>query len=236
MSKRILNIGLIFLAVIIIAGGLLIYSFLRTPEVASAPIEALPVSEEVDSSSVIQTGLTDGAVFQIIPSESEVRFIIDEVLRGSPKTVVGKTDQVAGEILVAGSDPNTAEVGTIRVNARTLVTDNDFRNRAIKNRILDTNNYEFISFTPKEIVGLPDTAISGETYEFLITGDLIIKDVTREVAFETSLTIESERRLTGRSSATVAYADFGIVIPEAPSVTSVADEVILEIDFVALAQ
>jgi len=37
-------------------------------------------------------------VFRISQTRSRVRFEIDEELRGEPKTVVGTTDQVAGEI------------------------------------------------------------------------------------------------------------------------------------------
>jgi len=236
MSKNLLTIVLILGAIVIIAGGLLVYSFLKPPEAASTPIEALPVSTEPDSSTLDQVSQSDATVFQIVPSESEVRFIIDEVLRGSPKTVVGTTDQVAGEIVVSASDPAAAKVGTIQVNARTLATDNDFRNRAIKNQILDTNDYEIVSFTPREIVGLPDSVSFGETYNFQIVGDLTIKDVTQEVTFDASLTVESETRLNGSASTMIRYADFDITIPQAPSVTGVADDVTLEIDFVALAQ
>lgn len=94
-------------------------------------------------------------IFQISPADSQVRFELDEDLRGSRVTVVGTTDQVAGEIAVNLADLAQTQVGVIQINARTLATDNNFRNRAIQNEILDTGANEFITFTPTAVNGLP---------------------------------------------------------------------------------
>jgi hypothetical protein len=45
----------------------------------------------------------------------------------------------------------------------------------------------------------------------------------------------SDARLEGTATATIAYADYGISIPQVPQVASVADQVRLELDFVAAA-
>lgn len=45
-------------------------------------------------------------VAQIVQAESEARFVIDEVLNDAPKTVLGTTNQVAGEIAVDPQDPS----------------------------------------------------------------------------------------------------------------------------------
>lgn len=156
--------------------------------------------------------------------------------KGSPKTVIGVTDQVAGQIAVDAGDPPSAQIGTILVNARTLVTDNEFRNRAIKNRILQTDTYEFVTFTPTEIQGLPDGATVGQGLTFQIVGDLAVRDVTREVVFEATVTPISQTRLEGSATTTIFYADFDLFIPDSPSVDTVEDEVILELDFVAVAR
>jgi polyisoprenoid-binding protein YceI len=127
-------------------------------------------------------------------------------------------------------------IGPILVNARTLTTDNDFRNRAIKNRILNTNDYEFVTFAPTELVGLPDSVSVGESFAFQIVGDLTVRDATREVTFDAAVTPISETELEGTATTMILYADFGLSIPDAPAVASVEDEVRLEIDFVAVAK
>jgi polyisoprenoid-binding protein YceI len=299
MIKKILAI---IAVILIIAVGVVAYSFLKTPEEASAPIEAIPITAEADESSVAEVSgvtpeATEAAVeptvvvepepqvdpdvetatpqpepqaealpeadteatavtetpaeassqedepveeilaslftFEIVPAESEARFVIDEVLRGAPVTVVGTTDQVAGQLALDPADLSSAQVGTIQVNARTLATDNDFRNRAVKNRILLTDSYEFVTFTPTEVIGLPGTGAVGETYTFQIVGDLTITDVTRPVTFDVAASATSEGQIEGTATTAFLYTDFELFIPDAPAVDTVDDEVRLELDFVA---
>lgn len=302
----------------IVAIGVVVYAFLKTPEEASRPIEAIPIAtddettaadtasetatempsavEEVgpteepetqadtgskaeageaigdaaaDAGAVTESEMEGGAgnttdpvteakptsetgagtsgettesgeaatvspiIFEIVSSESEARFYIDEVLRGTPATVVGATDQVAGQFSVNPNDLSTTQVGIIQVNARTLATDNQFRNRAIKNRILLTDDYEFITFTPQEIIGLPETGTVGETYTFQIVGDLTITDVTQRKTFDVTATAVSDTRLEATASTAFPYTDFELFIPDAPGVDIVDGEVRLEVDFVA---
>ncbi len=198
---------------------------------ATAP----PMAEAAESGTASEVN-PNPVVFEILQSDSEARFIIDEVLNGAPKTVVGATDQVAREIAIYPDDPASSIIGPILVNARTLATDNEFRNRAIKNRILSTDDYEFVTFTPTEIVGLPDSVSIGESFTFQIVGDLTVRNATREVTFDAAVTPISETELEGTAITFILYADFGLTIPEAPAVAGVDDEVRLEIDFVAAAK
>jgi polyisoprenoid-binding protein YceI len=122
------------------------------------------------------------------------------------------------------------------VNARTFVTDSNFRNRAINNEILDTDEFEFIRFTPTSITGFPENPTVGESLEFQITGDLTIRDITHEVTFDVMVTAVSETRLEGSASAMVAREDYDLRIPNVPRVADVDEEVLLEIDIVALSK
>ena len=140
-------------------------------------------------------------IFQISPADSQVRFELDEDLRGSRVTVVGTTDQVAGEIAVNLADLAQTQVGVIQINARTLATDNNFRNRAIQNEILDTGANEFITFTPTAVNGLPPSATVGDTLTFTIDGDLTIRDITRPVTFTIEATVISETQISGSATA-----------------------------------
>jgi polyisoprenoid-binding protein YceI len=315
MLKKILVVGAV---IAIVAIGIVVYAFLKTPEEASGPIEAIPITtddkttatdtasetatetppaaEEVvpteepetqtdtgpeaetgeatddtaaDAGAVTESEMEGGAdnttnpdteakptsetdagtsgeptesgeaatalpiIFEIIPAESEARFYIDEVLRGEPITVVGATDQVAGQFAVNPNDLSITEVGVIQVNARTLATDNQFRNRAIKNRILLTDDYEFITFTPQDVIGLPETGTVGETYTFQIVGNLAITDVTQQKTFDVTATAVSDTRLEATATTAFPYTDFELFIPDAPAVDTVDDEVRLEVEFVA---
>jgi polyisoprenoid-binding protein YceI len=174
-------------------------------------------------------------IFEIVPGESEARFLIDEVLRGADVTVVGTTDQVAGQIGLDPNAPQSAQVGVIQVNARDLATDSEFRDRAIKNAILLTNEHEFVTFTPTAIEGLPETVTVGQPFSFQINGDLSIAGSTQAVVFEVTVTPMSDTEISGTAVTTVLYRDFGLNIPDSPAVDTVADEVRIELDFIARA-
>jgi polyisoprenoid-binding protein YceI len=208
-----------------------------TPTTESDPVATEDTSAATDEETEMTD--TDGGerlLFRINQPESEVRFNIDENLRGSDITVVGITDQVAGDVVVDFGNPGSSQIGIIRINVRTLETDNRFRNDAIRGRILESarDEYEFAEFVPTDLSGLPETVGVGETVEFQIIGDLTLRDVTRSVTFETEVTLAAEDRIEGYASTTILYPDFNLTIPDVPGVSDISDDVVLEIDFVAL--
>jgi polyisoprenoid-binding protein YceI len=143
------------------------------------------------------------AVFAIVPTESEARFKINEVLRGNPTLVIGATSEVAGQLTVDPANPGATQVSEITVNAGTLATDENMRNRAIRNFILNTGQFPSVTFVPTELTGLPASAAVGQPFSFKIAGDLTIRDVTRPVVWDATVTPESETRIKGLATATV---------------------------------
>lgn len=179
---------------------------------------------------------TDGAtLFTIDSSSSKATFTINEVLFGNPNTVVGETDKVAGQILVNAQDPSKSQVGEIKIDVSTLVTDNDLRNRTLQGRILqtDTAANQYATFVAKSITGLPESIAVGQQVSFKITGDLTIHQVTKTVTFDATVKVVSDKQITGTASTTVKYSDFGISVPDVPSVTGLGDTVKLALDFTA---
>ena len=176
------------------------------------------------------------ALFRISQDDSEVRFRINETLAGTPNEVVGRTTQVAGDIIINYQDPSLSTVGTVAINARTLRTDNSQRNDSIRSLILESSKdeYEFITFEPSELIDAPTAPVNiGDTVEFQIRGNLTIKDVTREVTFDVTITADAQDQITGFASTQILYTDFGISVNPPPLVAGVEEEVILELEFVA---
>ncbi|MCU0480105.1 MAG: YceI family protein [Anaerolineae bacterium] len=194
------------------------------------PVTAEPVPTEVASVP------SERLLFRILQEESEVRFNIYEELNGAPFTVVGTTNQVAGDIVVDFANPNTSQVGEIVIDLRTLRTDNGNRDNAIRGRILQssTDAYQFARFVPTDVSGLPTTPVAvGDTITFTVTGDLTLVETTNPVTFQMTLTVESDSRLVGSGVAQILYPDYNLRIPSVPFVANVANEVDLFIDFVA---
>jgi len=202
-------------------------SLLQEPEEATGPIEAVALDEEAASGDAVR--------FQIIPGESTVRFELDEILRGQPNTVVGATDQIAGELLLDLGMPAEVQVGPVQINARALQTDSGMRDRQIENRILETGAYEFITFTPTAVTGLPESVSVGDEITFSISGDLTIRNIISPVTFEVVAVLTSEDEITGTAGAVIQRATYDLQIPSVPSVADVEEEVELFIDFVARA-
>lgn len=231
MGKRLLTlIGAVAIIglLIVVAAGVYIYVSGGSGEASE---EVTENAEQLSAESASQT------VFRIVQDESSVSFTLDEDLRGVRTTVVGVTNQVAGDIQVDVENPANTQVGAIRINLRTLETDNDFRNRAIRSEILNSaqDEYEFTEFVPTAITGLPDSVTVGQPFTFQVTGDLKLVDTTRPVTFDVTVTPVSEDRIEGVGTATVLRSDYGLNIPNAPGVANVTDEVELKIEFVAVA-
>lgn len=237
MNDRALKYGLIFVGIGVVLALFAAFAgqTFRAPKEASAPIQSTPLALDTPE-AVADSSAAGPTIYEIKPAESEVSFTLGEILRGVPTAVIGKTDQVAGQIALDFDDPATAKVGTIQVNARTLLTDNNFRNKAIRNRILFTDAFEFITFEPTAVTGLPDSISEGDTVEFQITGDLTVRDRTNEVTFAVTATAVSPDRIEGTATTTVMRRNFNLQIPSVSGVADVDEEVILEINFVAEAE
>ena len=249
MSRNLLFI----LAGIILAGLVSVTAIaayvLRPPATPSGAITAIPVATDMQpvaqpsetnegaTETPQQVDLPTGSITaELVQAESQARFLIDEVLNGQVNTVIGVTDQVVAQIIIDPTNPANVQLGPVTVNARTLTTDNNFRNRTIQNEILDTAEFEFIIFTPRQFLGLPEIGAIGDTFSFQILGDLTVRDVTREVIFDLTVTVDSDTRLHGFGRTTISRQNFDLsVIDLPPQVASMKDAVILELEFVAQA-
>ena len=184
--------------------------------------------ERAESSAAVE--------FSIIAEESMASFSLEEDLSGVRTKVIGTTTELGGSVFVDMADPRDSVIGTIVVNARTLETDNSFRNRALRSQILMSarDEFEFIVFEPRELSDFSaDSVAVGETLSFKITGDLTVTDVTRSVTFAATVRLDSESQISGSASVNLLHADFGLTIPEVPRVANVTDDVDLKLEFVA---
>lgn len=253
MSNRLVRAGVVAaLLGIAVAGVAWLFIFFtggtgEASEPIAAPQLTLPPATATATAAAAEPAATQAAavrqasgdtkLFRIVPAESEARYEIDELLRGEPTRVVGTTDQVAGDIILDFVNASASQVGVIRINARTLMTDEDRRDRATRSRILQSaeDAYEFVDFTPTALEGLPSTVSVGDTATFTIVGDLKIREITAEARFQTTVTVVADDRLEGTAQTTVLRSSYNLVIPQVPFVADVSEEVLLGIKFVATA-
>lgn len=242
------------LAAVVALGGFGYWFVLREPEAPSGPIQAIPLESDDESEPATEQSepsegesgtASESAVeaiegevvesnpitWSIDPNQSSARFELDEDLQGQRITVVGTADQVAGQMRFDTNDLSTAEIGIIQINARTFVTDDNRRNNAIQNRILQTGEHEFITFIPTNITRLPESVSIRDDVQFQIEGDLTIRDVTNPVAFDAMVKWVDTNTIDGTASTVIDYSDWGINIPNVPAIANVEEELEIYIDF-----
>ena len=209
----------------------------EAPTATTAAVESKPTeaAKPTEASTSKPAETTQSVVFKIDQSQSKATFTLDEKLAGNPKTVVGTSPGVSGDITVNPADPSQSKIGTIQIDASQFATDSGFRDRAIKNFILQTSKEgnKFITFEPTTIEGLPTKVDTGAAISFKVTGNLTIRGVSQPVTFETTLTQKSDTELSGTAKTTVKRSAYQLEIPSVPSVADVTDDVALEFTFVA---
>lgn len=228
-GRTIARTAIIVVAVIVVAGaGFFLYVWLSggTGE-PSRQVEAVEVEPQEPESIAYDVDL----------DRSEARFVIEEVLRGEPNTVVGVTNQIDGSIALQ-LDPAAVEIGEFVINVRSIRTDDEVRDRTIRTLILESNRdeFEFATFRPTEVSGVPAVIEVGDRIDLEVSGDLTVRDVTTATTFGMTIDVESRSQISGTATSTITWEELDITIPYVGGnsiVASVAESLDLEMDFVA---
>lgn len=173
--------------------------------------------------------------FAIVPAESQVTYRVNEtfVREGNRlNTAVGTTNAVKGEIVVDRAAPRNSRIGPVTVDISTFRSDSTRRDRAIRERWLESSRYPIAEFRAAELEGLPAAVREGEEVRLRVAGQLKIRDVTRTVAFDVTLTLEGTT-LRGEARTAIRMTDFGFEPPSILGILRAENEVRLEFRFTA---
>ena len=204
---------------------------------AQAPAEATAPPSSTDTpvpptEAPVSSG-GGGTVFTL-EEGTIARYMVEEVLASTGfKIATGETTDVSG-VVVFGADGNVAaDESRIAVQAATLRTDSDRRDGYVRRRTLETDTWPEVVFAPRSFDGLPSpiSDASGPA-EFTITGDLTVRDQTREVTWDAAADFAGDGTVTGSASVEFTFDDFGMDKPSVAIVISVEDTILLELDFV----
>ncbi len=191
-------------------------------EAMAAPTESPTEAMAMDSGLTVFT-LGEGTV---------ARYKVEEVLANTGfKIATGETSDVAGSITFDADGAVVADESRIAVQAATLQTDSDRRDGYVRNRTLETDTYPEVVFQPTSIDGLPESlADASGPVEFTITGDLTVKDQTRELTWDAMADFAGDGTVSGFASVDFTFDDFGMTKPSVAIVLSVEDTILLELD------
>lgn len=223
--------GLIFILLAGVGTAVLIVAFILNPgaESVQAPDSNF---DNAFSASDVPEGST---LFEVQPLESEARFILDELLRGNPKTVIGSTDEVGGQLVVDFDNLPLVAFSDFVILAETLRTDSSFRDTAVRERILFADEYPLIIFKPDSLIDMPESIAVGNTAEFEVEGKLIVKGLTKQQSFEVIATAVSPTQIDLFATTVIQRADYDLTIPQVQGVANVDEAILLELDLVLTA-
>lgn len=173
-----------------------------------------------------------GLHLTVAPTGNEVRYRIREQLVrvDLPNDAIGKTSEISGGIGVGTDGKIIPTESKFVVNVGSLKSDRDRRDGYVRGRVLETDQYPTVEFTPTGFRGLPAKLPTSGSHTFDVTGNLTVRGVTKPTTWR--MTAEAKNgQVTGNAYTLFTFADFNMQQPRVPIVLSVADTIRLEYDF-----
>lgn len=210
MSKVNPKIVITIFVVLIVALALVavvpvMWALLSGPGVKTEPLDASNASAaetDVDGRWVVDQGRP--------PNTSSVGFTFEELLPSDRRVTSASTTEVDGEILV---ESETVQSGEVTVDMRELTSDRDVRDVNVRRKLFEADQYPYSTFEITEPIDVSHVPADGTPGEVDVTGELTVKDNTREIS-ETFQVLRDGERLIISGSPVVDRNDFGVESPE----------------------
>jgi polyisoprenoid-binding protein YceI len=175
-------------------------------------------------------------LFAIVPEQSEAQYAVEEEFFGQAVpfvTAVGKTNAIDGSLtLDFGPDGVSIANSTFTVDLSTLQSDSGRRDRAIRERWLESSRFPLATYVARGVANLPPDASFGQDVTFQVDGDMTIRDVTRPLTWDMTANLDGET-LSGSASTFLYMRDFGFEPPDIAGILRVTDGVTVTVNFTA---
>jgi len=229
--------SLVMAAGIMLSSGAMVRAQDATPTATMGIVEAQDTLPECGASELgmLPEGTEAASVYSVVPEESEARYRVQEELAQVGETeAVGKTQAIIGQI---GFDADGMPMPCARfdIDLRTLQSDQARRDNYLYNNTLEAETFPLATFVVRQVEGMDAPLEDGQEANVSLIGDLTIKDVTKLVAWDATVTREGNT-LTGQAATEFEMPDFSIEPPSVPVVLSLDETIRLEFDVTAQPQ
>jgi len=172
--------------------------------------------------------------FTIVPSASNVIYRVGETFFEGNRfnLAVGTTQSIQGDVFVDRANPARSRVGPITIDISTFQSNSARRDRAIRDRWLESSRFPTAQFTPTAVQGLPGLYREGQDVPVQVLGNLRVREVTKPVVFSGTVKLAGEM-LTGTVQTAILMTDFGFDPPSILGVLKAENQVQLELQFTA---
>ncbi len=177
--------------------------------IAAKPDTAPTVTAAPEASTSDPAEASDLSGDWTVADGSFAGYRVDEVLNGTDVTVTGRTEQVTGELTVAGL---TLESASFEVDVASIATDSANRDDYFRTEALRTDEFPTASFVLTEPITVDAAPAVGEVRTVQATGELTLAGVTKPVTVELQAVLNGA---TGQvaGSIPITFADFGVEAP-----------------------
>ena len=202
----------------------------NTPPPSIASPRPTATTESTAHPSSVEGSLTDVILLKLV-EPSTARYIIREQLArlDLPNDAIGQTSDVSGMIRFDASG-EILQDSVFTVNVSSLTSDEARRDRYLKSRALESDQYPTVKFAINEVKGLPWPLPTSGAHTLDLIGDLTIKEVTKPVIWRTVVEFASDK-IVGNASVTITFEEFDMRKPRFAFIISVAEEFKLELNF-----
>lgn len=174
------------------------------PELA-LPGRAQAATTDVNGTWTVVPGTNDDA------ARTQAGYRVDEILRGSPLTVNGRTPEVTGDVVVAGAklESATFTIDVASMKSPEGARDNQFRGEDI----LDTGKFptaELRVTQPVDVAAVPE---SGEKATLDVPVSVTIKGVSRDLTAKVDVQ-RAGATIIAAGSIPVTWTDFNVTPPD----------------------
>ncbi|GCE50362.1 polyisoprenoid-binding protein YceI [Thermosporothrix hazakensis] len=196
--------------------------------------QTTPTTQATATPWITTTPGANQELYTIVAPPTEASYEVQEQFleQNLPTTAIGKTNSVEGGFLIQRGDKPIINDMKITIDLRTLKSDQERRDNALRQRWLESNTYPYATFVAKNVQTLPAGATEGKTLTFPITGDLTIRNVTRQETFQVTGKLEGDT-ITGKATTKILMKNYNFEPPSIAGFLTVEDGVTLTINFTA---
>jgi polyisoprenoid-binding protein YceI len=181
-------------------------------------------------------------LFALVPGGTEAQYAVEEEFFGQAVpfvTAIGRTSALDGTITLAFPAHEATASGDVRIvsssftaDISTLTSDSPRRDRAIRERWLESGRYPLATFVASGMQNMPADVALGEDASFQLTGDMTIRDVMQPLTWDVTARLDGQT-LTGQATTFLMMRDFGFAPPDIAGILRVTDGVTVTVQFTA---
>lgn len=166
----------------------------------------LSVTESTASADASTSSLATDGTWNVTTG-SQAGYRVDEVLNGQDVTVVGRTDEVTGDVTIASGKVTAAK---ITIDTASVTTDSSNRDNYFRNESLKVRQFPTATFTLVGPISLPEIGGSAVTVKgdgrLTLAGQSENVDVTFKV-------VRTDDGVAVSGAIPIEFDDFGVSAP-----------------------